>query len=126
MASRPQWMRCDLSLFRNPKLAGAGPGAGWLYLSGLAYSVENLTDGWLPDWFPATIPGCGTEHAASLEDRGLWIPLEVTDDGGWLINDFPEYQVTKEQWEQMRERNRRNINKRWAKRHLRTVPDGSA
>ena len=127
MATRPQWMRCDFDLFDHPKIvkaiSDAGNGAGWLYLCGLAYAVKHLTDGWVPPAI-AMKAAAGPEQVAALEDAGLWIPLEVTDDGGWLINDFAEYQVTKEQWETMRERNSRNSRKRWDKhRHLRTVDD---
>lgn len=127
MTSRPHWMRCDFSLFRNPKVlkacSDAGSGAGWLYIGGLAYAVEHLTDGWVPPLVPRMLGGSDDE-AAALEDVGLWIPVEVTDDGGWLINDFAQYQVTKAEWEELSERNRRNIQKRWAKRptHLRSVP----
>lgn len=129
MTSRPQWMRCDLDLFDNPKMLGAtyavGPAAIGLYLQGLAYAVRWLTDGWVPAPMPAMWRATES-HIKALEQHGLWIPLEVTDDGGWLINDFPEYQVTRDEWASLSERNSRNAKKRWAKRqHLRSVPDDS-
>ena len=109
-------MRCDFSLFRNPKVlracTSAGTGAGWLYLGGMAYAAENLTDGWVPPLVPRMLGGTD-EEAGALEDAGLWIPLEVTDDGGWLINDFDKYQVTRDEWEQMIERQRKNARARW-------------
>jgi hypothetical protein len=119
-------MRIDFAMFDNPKFvracAAGGNGAGWLYLQALAYCVQHLTDGWVPDHIPRRVGGTD-EEVGALEDAGLWIPLEVTDDGGWLVNDFADYQVTREEWEAASERNRRNAQKRWARRHLRPVHD---
>lgn len=119
-------MRCDLALFHSPKLLTAchraGNGAGWLYLQGLAYAVEHLTDGWIPDYVPRRA-GATEAEIEALEHVGLWIPLEVTDDGGWLVHDFADYQVTREQWEQISARNRANAHQRWQARHLRAVDE---
>jgi hypothetical protein len=79
----------------------------------MAYSARHLTDGWVPLTLPAAW-GYGRRHTRALEDVGLWIPLEITDDGGWLINDYTQYQVTREEWEAKSEQRRKAARKRWA------------
>lgn len=107
MSSRPTWFRLDTDLFDNPKIMRAvhqaGADALTLWIRGLAYSTKHLTDGWIPLPIPKQW-GYRQRHVEALTRHQLWIPLEITDDGGWLINDYREYQPTRAHWEAMHEK----------------------
>jgi hypothetical protein len=110
-------MRLDTGLFHHPKItrlkATAGSDGVLLYIQSISYSTEYLTDGWIPLPIPKQW-GFGKRHTEALEDVGLWIPLEITDDGGWIINDYPQYQLTRQEWERRSEKGRAAARKRWA------------
>jgi hypothetical protein len=117
MTSRPTWVRLDVGLFSHPKIKRLESAAGMpgvlLYIRAISYSTEYLTDGWVPLPLPKEW-GYGRKHTEALEDVGLWIPLEITDDGGWIINDYPQYQLTRAEWERRSEKGRAAARKRWA------------
>jgi hypothetical protein len=119
-ASRPKWIRLDLDWQENPKFVQLGAAgttgrlAVLLWVSALSYSARHLTDGWVPESWPR-VQGYSRGHTEALEAAGLWIPLTITDDGGWLINDYAEYQITREEWAKQSERQRRNANRRWSR-----------
>jgi hypothetical protein len=112
-------MRFDLDMIDNPKmkrcrLALGGSHSGTvLYLQAMAYSVRHLTDGWVPPTCPEEW-GYDASCVRALEEVGLWIPVEVTEDGGWLINDYAQYQVTRAEWEEKSEQRRKAARKRWS------------
>jgi hypothetical protein len=111
-------MRVDLDMMDNPKMkrlrlaCGGGYCGRSLYLQAMAYSVRHLTDGWVPPTCPEEW-GYDSHCPKALEDVGLWIPVEITEDGGWLINDYSAYQVTRAEWEAMSEQRRKAARKRW-------------
>lgn len=106
-ARRPDWFRLDTDLFDNPKIMRAaidgGDQALMLWIRGLAYSTKHLTDGWVPLPLPKQW-GYRQRHVDALTTHVLWIPLEITDDGGWLINDYRDYQPTRAEWEALGEK----------------------
>lgn len=106
-----------MGLFSHPKIKRLESAAGMpgvlLYIRAISYSTEYLTDGWVPLPLPKEW-GYGRKHTEALEDVGLWIPLEITDDGGWIINDYPEYQITRAEWESKVEQRRKAARKRWS------------
>lgn len=114
--SRPTWMRLDLDFGDHPKimrLRQHGQHAAIaLWVEGLAYCGRHLTDGWIPDPWPRQA-GYRASAPRALVDVGLWHPLEITDDGGWLINDYPDYQLTRTKWEKSVEQRRSAARKRW-------------
>ena len=79
------WIRVQSSVPRHPKFLEAGPSASWLWVCGLAYSQEGLTDGFIP--FQA-LSMLGVKSPEGLKRKlvtvGLWD--EVT--GGWQIHDY--------------------------------------
>jgi len=79
------WMKVETSVSRNRKFVKAGPGPSWLWLCGLAYSKESLTDGFIPD---EALEFLGVRSARNLVKHlvsaGLW---DVVD-GGWRIHDY--------------------------------------
>lgn len=119
MTNRPTWFRLDVDLFDNPKIHRAAHDAGdqavLLWMRGIAYATRHLTDGWIPLPLPKQW-GYTPKHIQPLERHGLWIPLEITDDGGWLINDYAQYQPTRAQWEAVSDRKRVAAKARWADR----------
>jgi len=118
MTSKPQWFRVDTAMFDNPKVVRAvqqgGHAAVVLWLQGIAYSTRHLTDGWVPLPLPHTW-GYRDKHTAALVAVGLWVPLEITEDGGWLINDYADYQPTRQEWEDKSVKRAAAARKRWAR-----------
>jgi hypothetical protein len=82
------WIRVESSVARNRKFFAAGPSASWLWLCGLAYCQEGLTDGHIP---AEALAYLGVRSPRPLADRlvqaGLW---EVVN-GGWYVHDYCEH-----------------------------------
>jgi hypothetical protein len=125
---RPAWFRCDNNILRTPKLAALRRARRWpalcLYIEGIGYANSNLTDGLVPQWFPADY-GYKPGDAAALVDAALWIPVTVAglqpaDDCGWLIHDYLAYQRSKDDWDaehrNRSERARAAARARWEKK----------
>lgn len=119
-ANKPRWMRVDVNIIANPKLQRAirlgGAEAALLYLEALGYSVGNLTDGWIPEGMPSRW-GYGEEQVAALLATVLWFEVPISDEGGWLINDYHEYQPTRPDWERRSEAGRIAAAARWASKN---------
>lgn len=108
-----QWVRLDTSFPRNHKLlallgAREGHRAGLVYICGLAYAGEQGTDGFIPREALAQIHG-RTQEAKRLVETGLW----HADPGGWLINDWTEYQPSNEETEMRSKKARSAAMARW-------------
>ena len=98
------WTRIDDGFRTNVKIRKAGPDGVLLYLYGLIYCNTSLTDGYIDDVFLPQIYAdafCRTPKITTqkLVDCGLWIRVE----GGYQINDFLEYNFTKEEIEKRRQ-----------------------
>lgn len=82
------WIRVESSVSRNKKFVKAGPAPSWLWLCGLAYCQEGLTDGFIP---AEALPYLGVKNArqlaAHLVSAGLW---EVAE-GGWRVHDYLQH-----------------------------------
>lgn len=87
------WIKLDDNFPTNPKVLAAGDLAGWLYVCGLCYCGNALTDGFIPAAAVARLTGLSAaqEHAAALVREGLW--LEV--DGGFRVHGYEDRQRTK-------------------------------
>lgn len=91
------WVKMDDQFFRHPKVLAAGRDARDLYLVGLCYCAQGLTDGFIPSQAVRVLAAeaeidTGPASAARLVDVGLWEPT----DGGYAIHDYHEYQPSKE------------------------------
>lgn len=85
----------------HPKLRAAGlPAAGLWALAG-AYSMRELTDGWVPGYWVATWPQ-GARHAAALIRVGLWHPQARHGLPGYAFHDWDGYQRAAEKIRQDR------------------------
>lgn len=82
------WIKVESSVARNRKFVKAGPGPSWLWLCGLAYCQEGLTDGFIPS---EAIDYLGVKSARHLTKHliaaGLWDAV----DGGWQIHDYLDH-----------------------------------
>ena len=98
------WIKLDESFPDHPKVHKAGPEAAWLYVAALCHSGRFLTDGFVDgDMVPKMTAIKSPKKAVqALVLHGLWIEVE----GGYQINDFTEYQRTRDQVENQRERAR--------------------
>jgi len=97
------WARIDDKFLDNPKVRKAGKEATYLYVSGLVYSSNQLTEGYISDEALGLVAYKGfikneRTHAATLVECELWDRIE----GGYQIHDYLEYNPTKEQIEEAR------------------------
>lgn len=89
------WVRLDTGLPDHPKMLGLIGAkkhrAALTFVFGLAYAGRHETDGFIPN---AALPflHATTSDARALVDERLWHHTE----GGYLINDWEEYQPTSE------------------------------
>jgi len=92
------WIRLEEGFNEHPKILQAGPLAVHLWLSSIAYSNRNLTDG----HFPAQLARSGAwaldpiqpeRLIQALLKTGLWEEAE----GGYVIHNYHKYQPSKEQ-----------------------------
>lgn len=81
------WVRLDDQFTDHPKLAAAGPVAGWVYVSGLCYAARYLTDGFVPETIALRFAGSSPEVLANLVECSL---LDRVN-GGYQIHDFLDY-----------------------------------
>ena len=98
------WTRIDDGFRTNIKVRKAGPDGVLLYLYGLLHCNTNLTDGYIDNVFLPQILAdafCKTHKVTvkKLVDCGLWIEVE----GGYQVNDYLEYNFTKEEIEKRRQ-----------------------
>ena len=90
------WLRIDDCLTDHPKIIGLSDGAFRLHISGLCYAARYLTDGFIPATYPKAISR--QRFVPVLVAAGLWSKAK----GGWKINDFLEYNPSKERVESER------------------------
>lgn len=109
------WVAIDAKAPRHLKQLRAGPAACWLWVCGLAYCQQELTDGFIPRE-TLSLLGVFTDLEALtgvLVGVGLWEPVE----GGYRVHDYLDYQQSREQVEtkmaQRREHARAAAHARW-------------
>lgn len=89
------WVRLDDNIFDNPKIVEVSPLARLLHLAGICYSAAQLTDGFVGRKVINRVhlqAGSNNRHVAELVAARLW--HEQT--GGWFINDYLEYNPSRE------------------------------
>lgn len=107
------WVRLDTAFPRNHKLLALlggreGHRAAVVYVCGLAYAGEQGTDGFIPREALGLLHGRLLD-ARRLVDAGLW----HAEAGGWLINDWREYQPSTEETELRSKKARAAALARW-------------
>jgi hypothetical protein len=106
------WFRVDDGLATHPKPRAAGlTGMGLWVVSG-AYAGQQLTDGFVPDWYIESWKD-GKKAATSLVKAGLWVPSD--EDAGYVFHDWHQSNPTRED-ELERRRVQAQKQKEWRER----------
>ena len=85
------WARFDDTFWTNPKLERLTDRAHRLWVRGVGYACQYLTDGVLDPTALRTL-GAHPKAAAELVAGGLWHPVP---DGGYTIHDYLEFNPTR-------------------------------
>lgn len=105
------WVKLDDGFFDNDKIVAAGKDARDLYLAGLCYCARQLTDGFIPEerLSRLAIEAGATDVKDAVRRlctviRGARFPLWEAVDGGYRVHDYHEYNPTREEVLEMREK----------------------
>lgn len=112
------WFKVDDKLHSHKKTARAGVAAMGLWLLAGSWSMDHLTDGFIPDYIAPRLDPNAEESASLLVRAGLWHPAERDGDKGWQFHDWAEHQPTRNEVESKREYERER------KRKQRRGPSG--
>lgn len=99
------WLKLDDQIFLNRKIARCDPETKLLYIVGLTYCANQLTDGEIPeDVLPllAGMAGIDKQIAKQSVSKLLDVCLWVASPFGWQIPDYLEYNPSREQVEHNR------------------------
>lgn len=98
------WIKLDDNFFRNPKALASGDDAALLYVQGLCYCSDSLTDGHIPTAALRLISGHRSARSLAriLVREGLWTETA----SGWEVHDYLKHQRSRAQIEAEREANR--------------------
>lgn len=72
----------------HDKFLTAGPAAAWLWLCGIGYCQDGLTDGFIP---ASAIDFLGVKRPLPLVQRLVEVRLWDAVDGGWRVHDYLEH-----------------------------------
>ena len=104
------WIKLDDSLPNNPKILPLSDGAFRLYIEGLCYANQYLTDGYLANAVLIRL------DQGNNRDELVWAKLWIESEDGICINDYTEHQSSKAdveaKKEQVRDRVKRYQNKK--------------
>jgi len=100
------WFKVDDKLHSHVKAARAGLEAMGLWTIAGSWSMDQLTDGFVPDYIAARLHPKAKRLAAALVKAGLWDEAEKDGDTGWQFHDWDEYQPTRDETEAKREAER--------------------
>lgn len=93
----------ETSVPRHLKFLAAGPEASWLWVCGLSYCQDGLTDGFIPD---SAIEYLGVKRARMLARLLVSARLWETAPGGWQMHDYLDHNKAAEEVRQIRKRRR--------------------
>lgn len=90
------WARLDDAFYTHRKVIDVSPAARWLFVAGLCYCNQNLTDGEISTSAALSIGMIPSPKRAigELVRAGLWIRHEG---GGYQVHDYLQYQLSREQ-----------------------------
>lgn len=81
------YIQVEASVRTHRKFLKAGPAASWLWLCGVGYCQDGLTDGFIPfeaiDYLGVK-PATARKLKSKLVDVGLWVDVP----GGWRVHDY--------------------------------------
>lgn len=94
------WVKIDDNFPDHPRVVGLTDAAFRTHVSAICYSARYLTDGSIPS---SAMRSIGPRRAAQeLEAAGLW----ARTDHGWMIRDYLDYNPSRAEVEEQRERKR--------------------
>jgi len=85
------WFRVDDKLWGSPKWLALKPGARALWVTAGAWSMDQLTDGFVPTHVVRVL-GSRPRDAEELVSCGMW----ENSDGGFTFHDWHDWQPTRE------------------------------
>lgn len=97
-----EWTPLAVDFFEDPQVCQVGRDAALLYLAGLCYAQEHLTDGFIPDGAVRILAAKGWSKptaARKLVDAGMWQPA----DGGYRVRAWSEWNKPADQVRKARE-----------------------
>jgi hypothetical protein len=89
------WFKVDDGLCAHPKPRKAGLAAMGLWAVAGSYSSQQLTDGFIPEWYVQSWAS-GRKHADALVNAGLWVRVE-SPEPGWQFHDWTQSNPTRAQ-----------------------------
>jgi hypothetical protein len=93
------WVKVETRFIDHPKVVRVGAVGEALWLRGLCYSGEHMTDGFIPDNYIRRMGDIdGNAVADVLVASELWDRV----DGGYQIHDYLEWQSSREHIEEVR------------------------
>lgn len=90
------WFKVDDKFHSHIKVGQAGVSAIGLWVLAGSWCMDQLEDGFVPDFIARRLDPDWQAHAAELVDAGLW---EVSEKGrlrGWRFHDWVDHQPSKE------------------------------
>ena len=86
------WIKLEDNIYTHDRALRAGPEAMWLWVAGMCWCSQHLTDGKIPESvLPLLVPdGDGCSLAVRLVDVGLW--RRVRD--GFAVKNYRKFQRT--------------------------------
>ena len=106
------WFKVDDKLHSHVKAARAGVEALGLWTVAGSWCMDQLTNGFVPDYIAARLDPKYKRHAQALVRAGLWHEAEQDGDTGWNFHDWDEYQPTKDAVQEERRKARERMAKR--------------
>jgi hypothetical protein len=101
------WIKLDDTLPNNPKILPLSDKAFRLYIEGLCYANQYLTDGFLAQ---AVVNRLDNGNACQeLIDAGLWVQIQSQIQSGIQIHDYCEHQTSRKVVEEKREQVRNRV-----------------
>ena len=97
------WIKLDDSLPNNPKILPLSDGAFRLYIEGLCYANQYLTDGYLANAVLIRL------DQGNNRDELVWAKLWIESEDGICINDYTEHQSSKADVEAKKEQVRERV-----------------
>ena len=97
------WIKLDDSLPNNPKILPLSDGAFRLYIEGLCYANQYLTDGYLANAVLIRL------DQGNNRDELVWAKLWIESEDGIFINDYTEHQSSKADVEAKKEQVRDRV-----------------
>ena len=110
------YAKLECSALFHPRLAGMSQSAWGLWSKALAWAKHDLTNGWI-DRAGLKFLGATKPQIRQLVERGLWIEQIENGIKRYLIHDYFDYNLSRKEVENRREKNRDSKRKSRSRNH---------